>query len=109
MKQDRKKNKQTMQGKGRKGSMTKKFVELLGEITHRHVLLLDTYEVWSGWDNWLRDEFLPKLSESGIVVMAGREPLSAGWQADPGWQMLVRQIPLRNLSPEEGREFLERR
>jgi AAA ATPase domain len=82
---------------------------LLGKMTQRHVLLLDTYEVWSGLDNWLRDEFLPKLPENTIVVMAGREPLSAGWQADPGWQMLVRQIALRNLSPEEGREFLERR
>lgn len=81
----------------------------IGGITQRYVLLLDTYEVWSGLDNWLREEFLPELPESAIVVMAGREPLSAGWQADPGWQMLVRQIPLRNLSPEEGREFLERR
>lgn len=82
---------------------------LISTMTRRHVLLLDTYEVWSGLDNWLRDEFLPQLPENAIVVMAGRDPLSAGWQADPGWQMLVRQIALRNLSPEEGREFLERR
>lgn len=82
---------------------------LLSTMTKRHVLLLDTYEVWSGLDSWLRDEFLPQLPENAIVVMAGREPLSAGWQADPGWQLLVHQIPLRNLSPDEGREFLERR
>src|SRR4051794_6979424 len=26
---------------------------LFGRMTRRHVLLLDTYEVWSGLDNWL--------------------------------------------------------
>lgn len=82
---------------------------VLSNMTARYVLLLDTYEVWSGLDNWLREEFLPQLSENALVAMAGREPLSPGWQADAGWQMLVRQIPLRNLSPEEGRNFLERR
>ena len=41
--------------------------------------------------------------------MAGREPLSADWQSDPGWRLLVHEVALRNLSPEEGREFLERR
>ncbi len=82
---------------------------LIANMTQRHVLLLDTYEVWSSLDSWLRDEFLPQLPENALIVMAGREPLSAGWQSDPGWQMLVRQIALRNLSPDEGREFLERR
>lgn len=75
----------------------------------RHVLLFDTYEVWSGLDNWLRDEFLPQLPENALVVMAGREPLSAAWQSDPGWQTLVHTVALRNLSPDEGREYLVRR
>lgn len=81
----------------------------IGRLSKRFVLFLDTYEVWSALDTWLRDEFLPQLPENGLIVIAGREPLSAGWQSDPGWQMLTRQIALRNLSPDEGREFLERR
>jgi len=40
------------------------------------------------------------------VVLAGREPPSVAWRADPGWQSLFRAIPLRNLSPEESRSFL---
>lgn len=83
--------------------------QLLATKSGRHVLMLDTYEVWSGLDNWMREEFLPQLSEDALVVLAGRETLSAAWQSDPGWQMLVRQIALRNLSPDEGREFLMRR
>jgi hypothetical protein len=75
----------------------------------RHVLLLDMYEAWSGLDNWLRDEFFPQLPENTLVVLAGREALSEGWQADPGWQTLVHTLALRNLSPDEGREYLTRR
>jgi hypothetical protein len=81
----------------------------LGKMTARHVLLLDTYETWDALDTWLRDEFLPQLTEQSIVVLAGREPLSPAWQSDPGWQLLTRTIALRNLSPDEGREFLTRR
>ncbi len=83
--------------------------QIFSKLTQRHVLLLDTYETWSALDAWLRDEFLPQLPESTLVVMAGREPLAAGWQSDPGWQTLVHSIALRNLSPDEGREFLTRR
>lgn len=81
----------------------------ISKLSKRFVLLLDTYEVWSGLDNWLRDEFLPQLPENALVVMAGREPLAAAWQSDPGWQTLVHTLALRNLSPDEGREYLTRR
>lgn len=84
-------------------------LEALGRLNARHVLLLDTYEAWDALDTWLRDEFLPQLTENAIVVLAGREPLPPAWQSDPGWQMLTRTIALRNLSPDEGREFLARR
>jgi hypothetical protein len=84
-------------------------LDVLSNLHARHVLLLDTYETWSALDTWLRDEFLPQLSENALVVIAGREPLSPAWQSDPGWQMLTRTLALRNLSPDEGREFLTRR
>lgn len=81
----------------------------LAKRKQKTALLIDTFEVLSPLENWLRDEFLPDLPENTIVVLGGREPPSAAWHADPGWQTLLRTISLRNLSPEEGRAFLTRR
>jgi hypothetical protein len=75
----------------------------------RTVLLIDTYELLCPLENWLRDEFLPELPETTLVVLAGRDPPAAAWHADPGWQTLLRVVSLRNLSPDEGREYLQGR
>jgi hypothetical protein len=75
----------------------------------RHVILIDTYELLAPLDNWLRDTFLPQLPENVLVVLAGRDSPAPGWRADPGWQTLVRLLPLRNLSPAESRQYLARR
>lgn len=75
----------------------------------RHVLLIDTYELLAPLDGWLRDVFLPQLPESTLAVLASRYPLAPAWRADPGWQPLVRTLGLRNLTPEEGREYLAQR
>jgi hypothetical protein len=75
----------------------------------RTVVLLDTFENLTALEGWLRDEFLPELPENVLVVLAGREPPAPAWHTDPGWQTLLRVISLRNLSPEEGREYLQRR
>ena len=72
------------------------------------VLLFDTYETLSPLDDWLRTSFLPELPETVLTVLAGRNPPGSAWRADPGWNSLLYTIPLRNLSPEEGREYLER-
>jgi hypothetical protein len=79
---------------------------VLGREPQRHVLLVDTAELLLPLDNWLRETFLPQLSENALIVLAGREPPSAAWSADAGWQTLVRSLALRNLSPEESRAFL---
>ncbi|MEP0547751.1 MAG: ATP-binding protein [Rhodothermales bacterium] len=73
----------------------------------RAVLLLDTYEALHPLDDWLRDELLPTVSEEWIVVLAGRYAPSAGWRGDLGWQEITRVLPLRNLTPDEGRALLE--
>ncbi|AEF41321.1 P-loop NTPase family protein [Hoyosella subflava] len=70
------------------------------------VLLLDTYEVLAPLDVWLRGEFLPSLPSDVTVVIAGRNPPSPEWLADPGWQDLLRVVSLRNLAPEDTRTFL---
>lgn len=73
------------------------------------VLLLDTCENLLPLDGWLREEFLTQLPGESVVVLASREPPQPAWKSDPGWQSLMRTVPLRNLSPEESREYLERR
>jgi hypothetical protein len=75
----------------------------------RPVLMIDTYETLSPLDNWLRETFLPQCPENTLVVLAGRNPPSAAWRADPGWRDMVREVSLRNLRPEESRDYLLRR
>ena len=74
----------------------------------RVVLLIDTYELLTPLDSWLRETFLPNLSENVLVVLAGRQPLAPDWH-DAGWQALIRSVSLRNLSPEESLSLLDRR
>ena len=81
---------------------------MLGSLD-RFVLFVDTYEVLTALDNWLRDTFLPELSENVLVVLAGRNPPLAPWRIDPGWQSLIRAVPLTNLSPDDCRQYLRNR
>jgi hypothetical protein len=81
-------------------------LDALGAHFGRQVILVDTYETLSPLDGWLREGFLPQLPSETLVVLAGRQPPTLAWRADPGWQSLVRAVPLRNLTPDEGRAFL---
>jgi hypothetical protein len=69
------------------------------------ILLLDTYELLSTLDGWLREQFLPDLPERTIVIIAGRQPLPAAWRTG-GWAELTRIISLRNLRPDESAAYL---
>lgn len=73
------------------------------------VILVDTYENLAPLDDWLRTSFFIHLPENTLLVLAGRLPPAPAWRSDPGWQELVRVLPLRNLTPDESRVFLERR
>lgn len=84
-------------------------IEFLAAQSHRHVLLIDTYETLAPLDRWLRRVFLPQLPDNVLIVLAGRDSLSSAWRADPGWQPLIRTLSLRNLNPEESRAYLTKR
>ena len=75
----------------------------------RRVILVDTYETLNPLDNWLRETFMPQLPADVLVVLAGRQPPALAWRADPGWQALLRTIPLRNMAPQESRAYLNER
>src|SRR5512133_3639326 len=83
--------------------------DILEASPQRTVILIDTYEALTPLDTWLRTTFLPQLPDTVLTVLAGRNSPDAAWQGDSGWQDLVRVISLRNLSYEEGREFLNKR
>ena len=74
----------------------------------RTVVLLDSYERLAALDDWVREQLLPDLPANVVTVLAGRQPPAPGWRADPAWRELLRVIGLRNLTPEEGREYLRR-
>jgi hypothetical protein len=81
----------------------------LASQPRHHVILIDTCETLAPLDGWLRDDFLPQLPENTLVVLAGRNPPSQAWRADPGWQTLIRTLPLRNLGPDESQAYLAKR
>jgi hypothetical protein len=73
------------------------------------VLLIDTYELLSSLDSWLRESLLPQLPNGWLVVIAGRMPPAVAWYTDLDWSELSHIIPLRNLRPEETQTFLTTR
>jgi hypothetical protein len=72
----------------------------------RLVVLIDTYERLGPLDDWVRTGLLPRLPATALTVVAGRRPPGSAWRADPAWRELLRVVSLRNLSPEESRQYL---
>lgn len=83
--------------------------EALAARPGRSVLLIDTFELLSPLDDWLREVFLPELPEYVLTVLASRHPPAPEWRADPGWQPFLRVLMLRNLAQQEGRDYLAQR
>jgi hypothetical protein len=88
---------------------TNNFIEYLQNLDSKFVLLIDTYEMLSPLDDWLRTVFLPQMPDNVLTVLAGRKSPSADWISDSGWQQLMKTIQLRNLTPSESKEFLQKR
>jgi len=72
----------------------------------RVVVLCDTYERLAPLDDWVRTRLLPRLPATALTVVAGRAAPSLAWRADPAWRELLRVVSLRNLSPEDSRQYL---
>ncbi len=75
----------------------------------RPVLVVDTYELLTPLDAWLRDELLPQLPSDALVIVGARIPPQPGWRADPAWSQLMHVLPLRNLQPKDSRAYLQSR
>lgn len=77
----------------------------LASLGDRVVLLLDTYEVLRPLDPWLRQAFVPALSDRVRIIFAGREPPMTGWPSSMG--ALFRSLPLGNLPREDANALLQ--
>jgi class 3 adenylate cyclase len=84
-------------------------VNCLVESGRRTVLALDTYEIFGLMDTWLRQVFIPALSENVFTIIAGRQEPSAGWTISPGWQSLFYAIELREFLSYEAQIMLHSR
>jgi hypothetical protein len=87
----------------------KDIFEFFENNTSKTILFIDTYEKFSPIDDWLRQDFLPLLSDNVLTVLCGRTAPSVRWLADSAWQQLMKIVELRNLSPTESKEYLTKR
>jgi len=80
--------------------------ERLQGLGHRVVLTLDNYEVFRLVDTWLRQIFIPLAPDNVRIVIAGRDAPAHAWLTAPGWQSLVRVLPVDSLNEQEAIELL---
>ena len=84
-------------------------LDQIADSSTRIVLFIDTYELLTPLDSWIRETFLPQLPDNALVVLAGREAPRPAWRLDSAWQELVRVLPLQNLSDSDSTTFLTQR
>jgi hypothetical protein len=78
----------------------------LSQIGERVILTLDTYEIFRMMDTWLRQVFIPALSDCVHIVFCGREAPVAAWYTTSGWEGMVKAIQLGPLSHDEAEALL---
>jgi hypothetical protein len=69
----------------------------MARVCPRPLILIDTYERMSALGWYLRNELLPHLPDSAVVVIAGRNPPDEAW-FDGGWEGLATELELDRLS-----------
>lgn len=82
--------------------------DLIRRVTARGklVLALDTFEEFGELEQWLREQFLARLSSNVLMIVSGRLPLQGGWQSSPAWRNLMLRLPLADLSYEAVKQYL---
>jgi len=78
----------------------------LGRLGERVILVVDTHELLRMLDPWLRQSFVPALSDNVRIVLSGREPPMTGWRTTLGG--LFRGLAIENLSRDDTEALLER-
>jgi DNA-binding response OmpR family regulator len=76
----------------------------LVSLGERVILVLDTYEVLRILDPWLRQTFVPTLTDRVRIILSGRESPMTGWPSSLGG--LFRGLALENLGRDEADALL---
>ena len=84
-------------------------LDFLATSSTRCVLFVDTYELLTPLDNWLRETFSPQLPDDALVVFAGRNAPRPAWRIDGAWSSILHVLPLQNLSQRDSATFLQNR
>ena len=66
----------------------------------RTLVVIDSYEMISSLDGWLREVVIPELPDSTIVVFGSRQRPSPGW-FEGGWDAVFESLALDGLSVRE--------
>lgn len=77
----------------------------LGDSRHLLVIALDTFEVLSLLDAWLRLTFIPALPGNVRIVMAGRHSPALAWRTG-GWERIAVNLCVGPLSADQSRTLL---
>ena len=91
---------------GERLSTVEEAAQRLSSFGEQVVITLDTYEVFVLLDTWIRQVFAPSLPANTRVAIASRNPPSAAWRTEAGWQGLFRSLPLEPLSEVEASRYL---
>ena len=68
--------------------------------------MIDSYEMISSLDGWLREVVIPDLRDSTLVVFGSRQRPSPGW-FEGGWGAVFESMALEGLSTGELRTIAE--
>lgn len=72
----------------------------------RTLVVIDSYEMISSLDGWLREVVIPELPDSTIVVFGSRQRPSPGW-FEGGWDAVFESMALEGLSTRELRSLAQ--
>ncbi|MFH8981699.1 hypothetical protein [Streptomyces varsoviensis] len=84
-------------------------LEAQGPLEAAHVLLVDSAESLGPLEQWLRDEFLPRMPAHVLLVIGGRRPPSAEWRTDAQWWHALRSVELDGMDDTEAAQLLRNR
>ncbi len=74
----------------------------------RPLVLLDSYELMTALDSYLRRDLLPELPDEAMVIIAGRGDPDPGWFTG-GWEALTARLDLTALARGDARRLLAAR
>lgn len=91
------------------GSELTSTIKIINDNQLRTLIILDTYETFGLMDTWLRQMFIPALSQNVFTIIISRQQPNSAWITTPGWGSLLKVIKLDALTEEESNQMIKSR